>query len=79
MTQAWVFPVENQLFEWHTKVFFSGPDQITKEDIQNRCGSRIKEAFQNLLHARYISKGLLDYSSKHSLAPFAYKRHVSHD
>ena len=73
------FPGRKSIVRVAYKSFFSGPDQITKEDIQNRCGSRIKEAFQNLLHARYISKGLLDYSSKHSLAPFAYKRHVSHD
>ena len=60
--------------------FFGGHKNITKEDIHNLYGFHILwEAFQNLLHARYISKGLLDYSSKHSLAPLAYRRQVSHD
>ena len=39
------FPGRKSIVRVAYKSFFSGPDQITKEDIQNRCGSRIKEAF----------------------------------
>ena len=37
----------DQIVEWYT-IFFCGLDQTTKEDIQNRYGFHIKEAFQKL-------------------------------
>ena len=46
MTQAWVFPHENQLVEWHIKVFSLGMIRSQKRISKNDLGLILRKPFK---------------------------------